>query len=487
MLHTRIFRRHYLITAIVLIAFVITGHFANLTLMRMGQPPRIDQPLFFAKIIRSLDAKDPVHGLQLLEAARPHGGPSWNQAIADENGKILYPPDRAGTAAWTGKPPPLSEGEVHSDPPPPGDIPRALTGFFASFGGRIPPPPQDGIVRLYSNPPRYLITKRVFAPPPGAKPVFFSFAILLTSILGGAGVSLLILFRSLRNKAALADEVIAELQSGNLKARFPIDRVDEIGQTMLRFNRMAEEIERLVERLRTTEQSRMQLLQELGHDLRTPVASLKNMLETLATKGASLEPKVGRELMDLSRSEVDYFERLIEDLLVLAQIGEPNYQCVREPTDLSSLVEEEAELLLSRRGSTEGRKIDVVRPDEPVQVCGDAHLLRRAVRNALENAYDFSKETITVEFGRENGSLARLEVRDDGPGFSDEQLAKFGERRMTRKLGPRREGGRISIGLGSVIMKTILDIHRGSLSAENWQGSDGRSGGARVILRVPAA
>jgi K+-sensing histidine kinase KdpD len=250
---------------------------------------------------------------------------------------------------------------------------------------------------------------------------------------------------------------------------------------------MADEIERLVERLRTTERSRMQLLQELGHDLRTPVASLKNMLETLATKGKSLDPKVVHELLGLSLREVDYFERLIEDLLVLAQIGEPNYQCIREPTDLSSLVEEETELLLSRRsGGERVRKIEVARPENPLEVSGDAHLLRRAVRNALENAFDFSKNKITVEFAHENDGLARLEVRDDGPGFSPEQLAKFGERRMTRVFG-NQNAGRISIGLGSVIMKTILDIHRGSLTVENWIDSDGARGGARVVLRVPAA
>jgi signal transduction histidine kinase len=482
MFNTRIFRRHYFITALVLVAFIFVGHLANLAMVRMSQPARLDQPLFFARVIQKLDPKDPVHGLALLESSREGTPPPFDLSIAEADGKFLYPANRRGRPAWSGEAPKLGEMEMFQALPPEGFGPSLLE----AIGGSPAPRAQDAVVRLVGEPTRYLVSKRIRTNI-GGKPVFFSFAILVTSILGGAGVSLMILFRSLRLKAALADHVIADLQSGNLKARFPIDRMDEIGQTMVRFNRMADEIERLVDRLRTTEQSRMQLLQELGHDLRTPVASLRNMLETLTNKAATLDPKVGRELLDLSLREVDYFGRLIEDLLVLAQIGEPNYQIVTVPTDLTSLVEEEAELLLSRRsGNGHDRRVDVNLPDLPVEVAGDAHLLRRAVRNALENAFDFSRERIAVDFGREANGQAKLEIRDDGPGFSPEQLAKFGERRMTRVFGTQC-AGRISIGLGSVIMKTILDIHRGSLVAENWTAGDGRPGGARVILRLPAA
>ena len=119
-------------------------------------------------------------------------------------------------------------------------------------------------------------------------------------------------------------------EKGNLKARFPIVRMDEIGQTMLRFNHMADEIEHLVERMKTVEASRASLLQELAHDLRTPVASLKNLIETVATKDASMQPALRVELMELALSECEYFERLVEDLLVIAQVkGSPFFNIPR--------------------------------------------------------------------------------------------------------------------------------------------------------------
>ena len=158
-----------------------------------------------------------------------------------------------------------------------------------------------------------------------------------------------ILFRSLRESVVLADSVLADLQGGNLKARFPVRSKDEIGRVMSRFNRMADEIERLVEQIRGVEKSRMALLQELAHDLRTPVASLKNLLETLdayqlseAKKSGEKDP-VGVELVTLAIKEVEYFERLVEDLLVLAQVSEPRYRSGKDQVLFNELLEDEAD------------------------------------------------------------------------------------------------------------------------------------------------
>ena len=119
--------------------------------------------------------------------------------------------------------------------------------------------------------------------------------------------------------------------------------MDEIGQAMCRFNKMAEEIERLVEHLRSVEKARMALLQELAHDLRTPVASLKNLLATLEKRDQGSDTKVRAELMTLAQKEVDYFARLLEDLLILAQISEPRYAGDRREIQLEELFEDEAE------------------------------------------------------------------------------------------------------------------------------------------------
>src|SRR5262249_45941559 len=147
---------------------------------------------------------------------------------------------------------------------------------------------------------------------------------MIIMVLVGIAVALLMIFRSLRDHVVSADHVISELQRGNLKARFPIERLDEIGAAKMRFNAMADEIERLVERLRSAESSRNNLLQELAHDLRTPVASLQSILESVFSM-AKMEPDVA-ELAELARKEVEYMGHLVEDLLLLAQLSEPSYR-----------------------------------------------------------------------------------------------------------------------------------------------------------------
>jgi signal transduction histidine kinase len=485
-IQTRVFRKHYLIFAMILVAFVALGMMANLAIFRIVENAANERQPKFApesSIGRMVDAMADALGeeprertrFEALRKIREANGDEFplEMRLVDASGRSLEVPNLAPPERWDEKHLPQRPYELQSlsSSPEPG-------------------PPLESAVRLPGPQGQYLYLRRKNPPPPRptppfrgwpfpAGPAFLSLATLLASILMGAAVSLWILLRSFRSKAELADRVIAELQAGNLKARFPIDRIDEMGQTMIRFNRMADEIERLVDQLRESERTRTNLLQELAHDLRTPVASLKSLLETLEAKGPTLEKAIHEELTALAVKEVDYFERLVEDLLVLARIGAPQYRYAKDPFDLRELVEEEIDSILSRRAMSEAAKIRIeFDGGEEMLVVGDTHLLRRMIRNALENAYDFAKERLRVTLRKRSDGLTALEIRDDGPGFTEEQLKNFGTRRITRQLGSER-GGRISIGLGSVIMRTIAEMHRGQMVATNTDI------GAKIVFELP--
>jgi K+-sensing histidine kinase KdpD len=285
--------------------------------------------------------------------------------------------------------------------------------------------------------------------------------------------------------------VISELQKGNLKARFPTDQTDELGLAMTRFNTMADEIERLVERIRSIEKSRMALLQDLTHDLRTPVASLKNLLATIEKKDGASDQAIRKELLALARKEVEYFERLVEDLLVLAQVSEPSYQSSRETVSVLELIEDEAGSVeiqgTAQEGSPDSKekivKIESKINSDECLVTGDAHLLRRLLRNALENAYSFAESKVTITVDAQKNEL-RLLIQDDGQGFSNEGLKDFGVRKVSRAI-QKDQGNRLSVGLGSVIMKTVAELHRGKLAASNRVDASGKVIGAEVLITLP--
>lgn len=282
------------------------------------------------------------------------------------------------------------------------------------------------------------------------------------SIIVGIALSILFLTLYLRRKSSEAEAIISKLKSGDLKARFVIHDTDEANQLMLRFNEMADQIEKLVTNLRQTEQARMIMLQELAHDLRTPVASLKQFQEILLHQGQLLDEEKKIQTLLLAMKEVNYFEHLVEDLLFLSGVNDPRYSGNFSKVNLADLVKEEIERFES------GPIQFLSSLPEKAYVKGDPHLLQRLIRNAFSNAERFAKKQITIEL-KESPDNVLLEVQDDGPGMESSILASFGEKKYSRQFLAGADS-KISIGLGSVIMKKIVSLHDGSLEAKNRNG-----------------
>jgi K+-sensing histidine kinase KdpD len=180
--------------------------------------------------------------------------------------------------------------------------------------------------------------------------------------------------------------------------------------------------------------------------------------------------------------EVVYFGKLVEDLLFLAQITEPKYSAGTEVINLVDRVQEQFAVLKERypRLQFSVDSIEVPRPE----VIGSLKLIDRLIRNALENAASFAKSKVAVKVSFE-GTQAVLSVIDDGPGFTEKSLKEFGHKKTSRMLSNDSQAGqgrRISVGIGSVIMKEILQVHRGELRAENVVDHNKVSGGKVSFL-----
>jgi K+-sensing histidine kinase KdpD len=109
-------------------------------------------------------------------------------------------------------------------------------------------------------------------------------------------------------------------------------------------------------------------------------------------------------------------------------------------------------------------------------------------RNAIDNAFSFASTSVQIRVGKTPDGQAKIEIQDDGPGFSLEALALYGERRVSRVLGSDKtgsgKGSRLSVGLGSVIIMTVAKTHRGSVQVDNIIENEATKG-ARVVLTLP--
>ena len=274
--------------------------------------------------------------------------------------------------------------------------------------------------------------------------------------------------------------VIDRIKRGDFDARFEISRMDEVGQSMVAFNEMAEEVEKYVNKIKNAENNRIRILQDLAHDLRTPIASLKNTMVTLRDKRERMDKQLQDEFFTLATDEIDYFEKLVEDLLFLAKMSEPKYEISQKEFLLDESLLFEIDRL--QKIHTD-KKVEIQGlPEGGLIVTGDEHHFKRMIRNALENAISFAHEKVCVEVDVLDHSFS-ITVLDDGPGFPLDVLQEFGKRKVSR-YETRAHQGRVSVGLGSVIMKTITDLHHGELKAENLE-TEGKIAGARLTLSFP--
>jgi signal transduction histidine kinase len=288
-------------------------------------------------------------------------------------------------------------------------------------------------------------------------------------------------FFYMRRKSTEARKVMAKLGSGDLKARFEIKRFDEFGSLLLEFNRMADEIERLVMRLRETEILRSNLLQELGHDLRTPLTSLSTAFETMRDHLDHLEEGERQELFAMINTDIRYFKDLLEKLTLVATIDGPHYKASTERIDIHGLIGNE--ILTRQIASGESLKWNLVinHPSRPV-ILGDSHLITRLFRNAFDNASRYAFKMVTVNI-QELKDVVEISVIDDGPGLSQESLKSYGKRRERRQRKEKNPDD-FSLGLGSVIMKTIAQVHGGQIEVKNLINSTVISGACiKVTLK----
>jgi signal transduction histidine kinase len=259
--------------------------------------------------------------------------------------------------------------------------------------------------------------------------------------------------------------VVERFGRGDLSARAAMTRGDEIGELARSFDGMAE-------RLQTLVTSERRLLQDISHELRSPLTRLKLAIRLART---ATDQKSALDRVD---REANRITSLVSEIVEMTRMeGDPAARAM-EPVELARVVEEtvddcriEAQLFRGCNIRVQGKL--------SAEVSGDRELLRRAVENVLRNAIRYSPEKSNIDLTlAEKASSASLVVRDYGPGVPAELLNQIFEPFF--RVGEARDEETGGIGLGLSIAKRSVRLHRGTITAENAEP------GLRVKIEIPA-
>ncbi len=232
---------------------------------------------------------------------------------------------------------------------------------------------------------------------------------------------------------------------------------------------------------------RRELVANVSHELKTPVASIKALSETLAA-GAMDEPETAARFLAHIARESDRLERLVKDLLELAKLESCEARLERAPVGLNSLVSRVAERF---RPAMEQKGVTLVihLPEVELTVSGDEHYLERALGNLLDNAVKFTPSggRVTVDLagppavGKDPGGRpwAEISVTDTGPGLGPEAVPRVFERFYRADADRSREAG--GTGLGLAIVKHVVQAHGGTVGVR----SGGPGTGCCFWMRLP--
>jgi signal transduction histidine kinase len=254
---------------------------------------------------------------------------------------------------------------------------------------------------------------------------------------------------------------------GELSARVDSrwHRNDELGQLARDFNAMAERIEALVAHDRG-------VLQDLSHEVRSPLARLQVILDLAQHSATPAEAEV--HFLHAER-EIARLDRMTGEMLALARLKGDLPGMESEPVELGPLLEE---CVATLRVTADERQVELrLTHGGGAVVRGSVALLRRAIENLIANAIKFSPQggRVRIEL-RTRGDRAIVEVRDHGPGVPAQELELL-FRPFFRGSNARLAEGH---GLGLTLVQRVAKAHDGGVRAENAQG-----GGLRVTLDLP--
>ena len=296
---------------------------------------------------------------------------------------------------------------------------------------------------------------RAGGPPPWSRPQGFFWLLGLVGL--AVAIGLFPVVRRLTQRLETLQRGVQRWGEGDLSVRVPEEGKDEVADLSKRFNAAAARVETLV-------RSHKSLLANASHELRSPLTRIRMGLELMGERPSpAARDEISRNIGEL--------DQLIDEILLSSRLdaSEADMGTI-ETVDLVGLAAEESARVDAELDLVEGTD------STTLQVQGVSRLLRRAIRNLLENARRYGAGTIELRL-ESDARWARVRVDDRGPGVPPTLRERIFEPFYRLPGASEREGG---VGLGLALVKSIVERHEGTVHCEDRPG-----GGARFVLELP--
>ncbi len=252
-------------------------------------------------------------------------------------------------------------------------------------------------------------------------------------------------------------ETVKRFRDGDMSARIPNTKHKDLSILADTYNSMADRLVANIEELKSVESLRRELIANVSHDLRTPLAITRGYVETLQIKKDILSTKNQEKYIAIVHKNISKLSHLIDQLFEYSKLEAKQIEPSKEPFSISDLaydVVEKYEQLATEKALSIQLDIEEKLP----LVFADISLVERVIQNLMDNALKFTPEggTVTIELVSDNKEVF-VAIKDTGVGISAKELTQIFERykQVSTSTKSKREGA----GLGLAIAKKIMEIH----------------------------
>ena len=297
------------------------------------------------------------------------------------------------------------------------------------------------------------------------------------TLIAAAVIGLVVLGLITRNIRKTAS-VIHEFKNGNLDARIKLKGRGELSEFADSFNEMADTIVANMEEIKTMDSLRRELVANVSHDLRTPLATIQGYIETILIKSDIISEEDRKKYMQTIWGSTERLKKLVEELFELSKLEARETKPKPEAFSIAELVQDvqQKNLLIA-----ESKKIELLLkfPYDLPLVYADIGMIEKVLQNLIDNAIKFTPERgkINLQLKLQKEEVL-VSVSDTGVGINSKELPNIFDRYNQGKRTQSKE--KQGLGLGLAIVKKILEVHNLDIQVESMEGK-----GTSFYFKIP--